>query len=303
MAPRVRTHGSDYAPMVAFAALLGVSAWVLAHSVLVPAIRMRPGGLPAFSFARADQCETKIAEKLGTTFYRVCPARSDEPAFWISAPLRCSEGGHDSVSCPSATSVVAPQALPARAGSHSSARAASAMMVDSFVAHRLCGLRFAGHVATLNERMYARSVLGIATLAAVADDAEGGTVLAEFPEWVSDGACDNPSLPSQNCRYASFPPVSVNVDADWERLRTCDARPLSAVPAAADRTESRCRLQESEEAGEPRECTIAGVGPAATWLQLSCNDQPVSTRPLQEPAPRAAVRCVVNEAALVGMMQ
>lgn len=172
-------------------------AFACATTLLIPLANADSASNPA--------CPSGAAERLGVKFYAVCPAGRDAP-FWISQPLHCGAGDHDHVACPFATSLVR------KGGAQSSVptKPQAVAMTDAFTAHRLCGMRFGGLLPSRSQRLAAKSSLGIATLLATEDSA-GELSLSELPEWVAEGECDNPTLPGAHCRFASYPPQSVDL--------------------------------------------------------------------------------------------
>jgi hypothetical protein len=256
--------------------------------------------------ARAATCRPRVAEKVGVRFVEVCAGENQAP-FWISlAPMPCSAGEHETVDCPSVTPLLAGESP----GSLTSRRVA---VVEAFTAHRLCGLRFAGHVATRSELKRARAVLGLTAVVV----AEPPAPAAEFrfgllPEWTADGECDNPTSPGSGCRFARWPNGAVG-HAPMAEIRACDARVVGATEPARTSVEvgGACAARDwswsTSRAGEPQvlpcqlhlpdEPAESGVG---ANFALSCRtpDAQPSRAPLARGSLTAAFRCVVPTAGL-----
>lgn len=260
-------------------------------------------GLGTWAAARADPgrapapCAFEVAQKLGLPFYRVCGAEPGAPSFWISAPIGCSPGDNTQVQCPHATALVHAQ------GAKQPARIAAqrVAMLDGMTAHRLCGMRFAGRFPTRAERLAARHAVGLVTLIATqASEQSTALSLSELPEWVSEGACDNPSKPGSDCRLASYPTAPLALPLAWNQLRTCEA-----VPVAASEEQPSCLLGaecqgrgQSAARGAKRAVTgvLASPGKDEGAYALSC-EKAVTVQPVSSKEPLAAVRCVLDDSA------
>jgi hypothetical protein len=273
-------------------------------AIIAAACSVAASALHAEGHKSAVPCRFATGEKLGIGFYRVCPSSPDRPPFWISAPLTCGQGEHGTVLCPEVTALVRAVGLE-NGGAIAPRRAA---MVDAFTAHRLCGMRFGGRLASGAQRSDARETLGLATLLVTQGrDTSGGLWLTELPEWIAEGKCDNPSMLGAKCRITTFPPAPLPLPLAWEALRACTAEPLGEAPAGREVSElgQDCAgtLATSEppgrdRAGSTNACLLRDPGPLRGAYALRC-DKPASTP--HAPTARestAAVRCVVAGSAL-----
>lgn len=275
----------------------------LTSMVVLGALALASGVTAVVALADGDSpptpCRPRLGEKLGVTFHRMCPSDRTE-SHWISDPLPCGQGAHDTVACPVVTAL-------ARDGSRqrSPTRAQFVAMSDAFTAHRLCAMRFAGRLPTSSERASARNALGLATLLATEGaDRSGQIGLSELPEWVAEGDCDNPSLPSANCRFASYPRAPLALPLSWAALRSCDAVPITGLD---DRAEvavlgGTCRDRSASPFGhahhEARTCVLASPGTVPFHYELSCRKPKTAVHAPSGREPVAAIRCVLQSWAL-----
>lgn len=257
--------------------------------------------------AAAAICAPRVAEKLGVRFVEVCGGEAQAP-FWISvAPMTCSAGEHETIDCPSVTPLLAgdsPVPMTAR----------RVAVVDAVSAHRLCALRFAGHVATRAELERARSVLGLGALVVAEQRSPAGAFRFEpLPEWTADGACENPSKPGRNCRFARWPRADAP-HAPMAEIRDCDARRVDPTDRAGVRVAlgGRCaapnwRWSGSAAGGALDELPCAVHLPDVAMPAAGAADFRLSCRPPDAQPPRApaiggadiaAFRCVVPSWAL-----
>jgi hypothetical protein len=256
-------------------------------------------------------CAPRIAEKLGVRFVQVCGAGENDASFWISvAPMPCSTGEHETIDCPSITPLLIGGTAAASPVPLTSRRV---VVVDSFSAHRLCALRFAGRVATRVELESARAVLGLTALVV----AEQSTPATEFrfealPEWTADGECDNPSVPGERCRFARWPHAQAR-HAPMAEIRACDARAVGPSDRARTNTEigGRCPAQgwswDGLSAGAshdlPCDVHLAGITTRVSGAEdfaLTCRapDLQPPRAPATDLGSIAAFRCVVPTWAL-----
>jgi hypothetical protein len=248
-----------------------------------------------------EPCGLRIGEKLGVHFVEVCGA--DGASFWISvAPMPCSAGEHETIACPSVTPLLA-----WRAGTNPVALTARrAAMVDRVSAHRLCGLRFAGHVATRTELERARAARAVA--AVIVSEPAAGTGEFRFdalPEWTADGACENPSAPGTRCRFARWPDAGAR-PATLAEVRACDARQIHTdeAPQTSVALGGRCPAPgwtwrgAADTAGRELPCGVRVPNSDARFA-LSCR-APAATPPAAPPdgGDIAGFRCVVPTWAL-----
>jgi hypothetical protein len=252
---------------------------------------------PSAAGAREDECSARVSERLGVAFLRVCPraipgTTSRGSAFWISlTPMACSAGTHDAVRCPPVLSLAQPRTddppdVPA-------ASTVLAVVVEADIAHKICTMRFAGRLPTVEERSLARESLGIATALAIDSPSAGAIRLQEVAEWVTRRPCDQPTMLEADCAPREFP-WTASAAIPWSVVTRCRASPLAS-------TDGR------EEIGVDGECAgglpgCAVVGPAAdrrgrrhAGVSLACGE-PVAA-PASAPVDRidvAAFRCVID---------
>ena len=254
----------------------------------------------------ASACTPRTGEKLGVPFVEVCATSTASfpdaaehreetlPAFWIAAtPLPCSHGEHDTVGCDRVTALESAP-LPGPGAN----QAVDALVVDAFVAHRICALRFGGRLPTPLEREQARNALALATLLVRETSATPPRVrLDDLPEWVEEGDCAAaPSNPGSGCRITLFPPVMARPRGDADLLLSCHAARAGSqarsVPIGAE-----CDARLAEGARNP-DCTVAVPGSGARF-ELFCDAKvPPRSAELHARPDQAAFRCVVPESAL-----
>jgi hypothetical protein len=259
--------------------------------------------LAAAQGSAAGPCRFAVGEKLGVAFFHVCPNDPHTPPFWISAPLPCGQGEHSEVACPQATPL-----LRSRGTDDVTLRAGPVAMLDSFTAHRICGMRFAGTLPSREQRRMARDQLGLVTLLATQGPGERAELgLTELPEWAIDGACDNPSLPGAACHITPFPPAPLPLPLAWDGLRSCDARPVASTAAdrasveIGDRCGAKAPAWQSQGKGvtaAPGSCLVRDPGELRGSYALSCKKPLASVHPVRPKEAVAAVRCVVQSWAL-----
>jgi hypothetical protein len=254
----------------------------------------------------AAPCTPRVGEKLGVRFVELCAtsgaappdagrhAEAALPAFWIAAtPLPCSQGEQGTVGCDRVTALE-DSALPGPGKN----QAMDALVVDAFVAHRACALRFGGRLPTPLERERAREQLGLASLLVRRTDGPPERVrLDDLPEWVEEGDCAAaPSNPGPGCRITPFPPVIARPRADADVLLSCHAARAGAQASAVP-IGSECDERLAKGARNPQ-CTVAVPGSPARF-ELFCDPEPATRS--GAPAVRtdqAAFRCVLPESAL-----
>ena len=237
----------------------------------------------------APTCAETRGDKLGVPFVRVCRPLSPD-AWWVAAtPLPCSDGAHELLECPTATSLMVEPAT----GPALSPR--SALVTDAVSAYRTCAMRFGGRLPTAGERRHLATTQGLAAFVATAA-ADGTTQLAPLDEWTADGDCGNPSKPGADCRFARFPGARA-ATRDWGAMLRCEASvaPTEASLADAVGLDGSCR------AGAPclvRSPWFLSVDAPLRLHAIQCT--PLAATP-PHPAPRAdvaAFRCVLPEAAV-----
>jgi len=261
----------------------------------------------AGSTAATAACVPRVAEKLGVRFLRVCPstlaAGVDLAPFWIGAvPSGCSAGEHDTLRCPPVLSVAQP-----RTADPPELRAAStglAAVVESETAHKICTMRFAGRLPTRAERSLARSALGMASVLVTESNEISGYRLHELSEWVTETACDHPTVLGPECRPHGFP-SDATPTIPWEVVTRCDASPVAALDARTligidgECVVSRTAMDSSAEHTVP--CLVRGPaidprGRRDAALALSCGARGPAPSRLTGLAPDvAAFRCVLPE--------
>lgn len=254
------------------------------------------------ALAAAPACARRTGEKLGVPFVQVCAGDLGVPnvafaPFWISAvPVGCSAGEHETVSCPDVLAI----AHPARGDSQPPGAVPRriAAVIDAEVAHRICTMRFAGRLPTREERARAADALGLATVVVVAGgEAPSSFAFRPLSEWVTETACDTPSLLEPRCRPGAFPAGSAP-ELPWPRLASCEARPRSAEGAVAVYPGGTCPAPAWDWASETLPCALrAPVGPAlpapTTVLSVSCRKPAEGARHPAPAAGIAAFRCVL----------
>jgi hypothetical protein len=245
-------------------------------------------GLVVFAQAQVGvaSCRFATAEKLGVPFYRVCPSASAATPFWISAPLTCGAGEHDTVQCPDATALVDVE------GSKAHTFASRSMaMVDAFTAHRLCGMRFGGQLPSPAQRASARELLGLASLLVTQGPNTSDAIrLSELPEWVAKGNCANPSILGSECLIETFPRASVQLPIAWTAVRACSAVAVTSLPP--DRIASELG---GDCPGGPSDCLVASPGASAGAYTLSCVPSARASHAPERSEALAAVRCSVAD--------
>lgn len=192
-----------------------------------------------------------MAEKLGVPFVRVCAESPGIGAvaapFWISVlPIGCSAGEHDTLRCPPIVALAQPRERDPEGLRPGASSLAAVVEVDT--AHRVCSMRFAGRLPTRAERALARTALGLATVMVTDLKDQGAVRLQELGEWVTEKACDQPTLLSPDCGASGFP-WKASSRVPWDSVTRCEVSPI------AERGE-RIAI------GIDSECT--GVGAAAS---------------------------------------
>ncbi len=305
--PRSAPTTSRAVPTAIGIAVVVASAWLSWRSLAAPhgSAHLAATGAPAEDAA----CAPRSAEKLGIPFVRACEqavratARelpAERGGFWIgSYPVGCSAGEHETVECP----VVTP--LGPRAPGAPPAAPRQAAMASFFVAHRTCTMRFGGRLPTRAERELARGSLGLVTLLIVESSAAVFQT-AELPEWVTDEACEDATLPDPRCRPGTFGPTALGAPPAPSTLRACEAR-ASAGAAPADPIGVPCLAPgwSWPTAGAARADLPCGLAPIArtpllaTTLTLACAVPPPQRAVERIDDERtAAFRCVVPAMAL-----
>lgn len=252
-------------------------------------------------------CVPRIAETIGVSFLRVCPSQLapgvDTAPFWISViPMGCSAGEHETVRCPPVVALVQPRLSDPQALRSASSQLAA--VVESDIAHKICTMRFAGRLPTGPERALARTALGLSSALVTESQDVGGYRLQELPEWVTETACEQPTVLGPECGVRGFPSDATATIA-WDRVTKCEVKPLAALDGRAlIGIGGDCAISRTAaEGGLLRDVPCAVRGPAAdprgrrdAAVALACHPR--------EPAPArlsglatdvAAFRCVIAE--------
>ncbi|MBK7585940.1 MAG: hypothetical protein IPI67_37865 [Myxococcales bacterium] len=254
------------------------------------------------------RCTPRTGEHLGIPFVKVCPqdlaaAGATFEPFWISAhQLGCSAGEHDSLACPSVTSLQHPAAGEAR--TPGMAANTLAAVVEPSLAQSVCYMRFAGRIPTRQERALAEETMGLASVM-VAESAGSPRNFSflRLAEWVTETPCQTPN--ASKCSAATFPSGPREPIA-WSTLASCEGTPLSAdagVPLLA--IGEVCPAPDfSWDAGAGRlPCAVRSPAakPSIIGFALSCRPpEPLARHPEDDIGKVAAFRCVLPESATLG---
>ena len=246
-----------------------------------------------------------MAEKLGIPFLRVCPAELAAGValapFWVSVvPMGCSAGAHDTVRCPPVVTLAQPRL--ADPPGFRSASSQLAAVVESDTAHAICAMRFAGRLPTRAERALLRAALGMSSVLVTESNEIGGYRLQEVPEWVTEIACDQPTILAPECGVRGFP-SDATPTIPWELVTPCEPTPLAALDARAIiGIGGECPASRKEGAAL-RDLPCVVRGPAADTrgrrdaaISLVCHPRAPAPERLSGLAPDvAAFRCVIPE--------
>lgn len=293
------------------AAAVALACW-LPCALCLPACRGGEGHTRRIqstvpSRAQPSPCRTGEGTKLGVPFVRVCPRTSSgelvAPAFWIaSVPLTCGAGEHDEVSCPP---VVALRSLGGENPNTARIPSVQAALIDAFEAHRICTMRFAGRLPTHTERAQAREFAGLSTLAIVESREPSRFEFREIGEWVTETACDRPSVLGSECG-AGVAPIESTTRVDWSGILACDARKVGSQGSLPIVGLSEICPVTGFEWGPPgarKQLPCAVHGPSvqgpdndARYFELACETPGRSpAHPKDGMSRRAGARCLVPE--------
>lgn len=231
-------------------------------------------------------CAKEHGMKLGVPFVRVCAPSRDDAVWVAAAPLPCSAGEHETMTCPFATPLMVSPESPTMA-------ARRVMVTDAVSAHRTCAMRFGGRLPTPDERRELRRTQGLA--AVVASALEGGVVrLDELDEWTAVGACDNPSAPGPDCRYERFPGGSA-ADFSWASMLRCDAAAATRGDEATTALGGSCAPNAPCVVQSP---WMSSASAESRAHRLDCAAPPAAPEHPAARADVAAFRCILPRAAL-----
>ena len=130
----------------------------------------------------------------------------------------------------------------------------------------------------------------------------GGYRLQEVPEWVTEIACDQPTLLAPECGVRGFP-SDATPTIPWELVTQCEPTPLAALDARAIiGIGGECPASRKEGAAL-RDLPCVVRGPAADTrgrrdaaISLACRPRAPAPERLSGLAPDvAAFRCVIPE--------
>jgi hypothetical protein len=266
--------------------------------------RDAPKAGPHSSPEASNPCEPRVGEKLGVPFVHVCASDLGvesarfEP-FWISAvPLACSKGSHETVRCPSIVALAHPASGESRGPRP--IPASMATVIDSEVAHRICTMRFAGRLPTRAERARATDAMGLATMmVVVTDNPPTSFAFRPLAEWVTEVACDTPSVLEPSCGAGTYP-TGASSQIPWDAIAACDSRPRFDASAAVALGES-CPVSHWDWTAGVLPCAIRSpAGPATRptvpAFSLDCRPPAPAERHPPDAADVAAFRCVLPNA-------
>lgn len=248
-------------------------------------------------------CTQRTTERLGIPFVKVCPqdlasiGAAFEP-FWIAAaPLGCSAGEHEELRCPSVVGLEHPAVGESRTPRVLESRLAA--VVDANVAQTVCFMRFAGRLATREERARAEAAMGMASVMV----AQQGTHFdyVTLGEWVTDAPCTTTT--AEGCGAARYPSGS-RAPIPWGALASCKATPLAAgatTPLLA--IGEGCPAPEFAwtDASATLPCAMRSPAgrPSVVGFSLSCRPPVGERHPDDDVEKTAAFRCVIPEVAIL----